>query len=318
MQIGGRWRTRVRAWSRRRQGEDTPAFALQRRRLYILPTRAGLGFAVLVAVMLLAGLNYNNSLGLLLGFLLAGFGLVVMYECHRNLQGLRIIAADAADAFAGELIGVSLAIENSLATSRHAIVLRAEDRPSTNAAVDLAPRGTGALHCALPARLRGRQRIDALEISSTQPAGLFRCWTWLHLPLEAIVYPAARGDAPLPTPRGEPMTSGAQLDSGEEEWATLRPYQPGDNPRAVAWKAYARGAPLLVARYEAVRGGEHRFDVATAPGANSEARLSQIAAWILVAEARKEPYGLRVGTIELASGLGAFHRQRCLRALALC
>jgi uncharacterized protein (DUF58 family) len=318
VKLPARWRTRVRLWSRRRQGEDAPPFALQRRRLYILPTRAGLAFAGLVAVMLLAGLNYNNSLGLLLGFLLVGFGLVAMYECHRNLQGLHVIAADAADVFAGEHIDVSLAIENSLATSRHAIVLRAEDRPSADAGVDLAARETGALHCALPARQRGRQRIEALEISSTQPAGLFRCWTWLHLPLEAIIYPAARGDAPLPIPRGEPMTSGAQLDSGEEEWAALRPYQPGDNPRAVAWKAYARGAPLLVARYEAVRGGEHRFDVATAPGANLEARLSQIAAWVLVAEARKEPYGLRVGDTELAADLGTFHRQRCLRALALC
>ena len=37
--------------------------------------------------MLLAGLNYTNSLALFLTFLLAAFALVVMQQCHRNLLG---------------------------------------------------------------------------------------------------------------------------------------------------------------------------------------------------------------------------------------
>jgi len=131
------------------------------------------------------------------------------------------------------------------------------------------------------------------------------------------VYPAPEGAAPLPAPRSRRGDTGAPAATGDEEWAALRPFQPGDSPRAVAWKAYARGAPLLVARYEAVRGGEHQFDLATTPGAGLEARLSQIAAWILAAESRGESYGLRLGETDLPPALGPAHRQRCLRALAL-
>ena len=86
---------------RRRQGPDQLPVSLARRRLYILPTRAGLAFAALLFLMLLAGLNYANSLALLLTFLLGGFALVVMQQCHRNLLGLSVIAVHAPPVFAG-------------------------------------------------------------------------------------------------------------------------------------------------------------------------------------------------------------------------
>jgi len=66
----------VSAWARSRQGEDQTPLTLESRRIYILPTRAGLVAALLLFVMFLAGLNYGNSLAMLLCFLLVGFALV--------------------------------------------------------------------------------------------------------------------------------------------------------------------------------------------------------------------------------------------------
>ena len=80
---------------RQRQGADRLPATLQRRRLYILPSRGGVAFGLLVLVMLVAGLNYVNSLALLLTFLLTAFALVVMQQCHRNLQGVTVQAAHA-------------------------------------------------------------------------------------------------------------------------------------------------------------------------------------------------------------------------------
>jgi uncharacterized protein (DUF58 family) len=315
-----RWRTRVGTWARRRQGEDAVPLALVRRRLYVLPTRAGLAFAVLLFVMLLAALNYTNSLGLFLTFQLGGVALVAMYECHRALHGLRIVAAEASDAFEGRSGELRLGVENATTQARQGLMLRAAIVPRgapPPARTDLPALQAGTLHCTYEARRRGRQPLEALSLATTLPLGLFRCWTWLHLPIEAIVYPAPTGPLPLPPPGARPRAAGARPNAGEEEWAALRPYQPGDSPRAVAWKAYARGAPLLVARYESVRGGEHLFDLAGTPGADLEARLRQLAAWIVAAEERGEPYGLRIGNTELPPALGPVHRQLCLRALAL-
>ena len=63
-------------WIRKRQGPDSLPLTLARRRLYILPTRTGVGFGMLLLLMLIAGLNYANSIALFLTFLLTGFTLV--------------------------------------------------------------------------------------------------------------------------------------------------------------------------------------------------------------------------------------------------
>ena len=66
-------RGRMLAWARPRQPESLPV-RLDRRRVYVLPTRFGLFYGVLLAAMLLGALNYNNNPALLLGLLLAGTG----------------------------------------------------------------------------------------------------------------------------------------------------------------------------------------------------------------------------------------------------
>ena len=128
---------------RRRQGADRLPVALQRRRLYILPTRAGLAFAALVFVMLLAGLNYANSLALFLTFLLAGFGLVAMQQCHRNLLGAVVIAAEAPAVFAARPATADLTLGNPTA---HAAP--GHSRPRSTDAADRARRPCPRRACA--------------------------------------------------------------------------------------------------------------------------------------------------------------------------
>lgn len=60
--------------ARPRRPESLPV-ALDRRRIYVLPTRFGLFFAALVFTMLLGALNYNNNPALLLALLLGATAL---------------------------------------------------------------------------------------------------------------------------------------------------------------------------------------------------------------------------------------------------
>src|ERR1700761_2428362 len=106
-------RRRMAKWIRKRQGPDNLPLTLSRRRLYILPTRAGLGFTILLALMLVAGLNYANSTALFLTFLLGGFTLVTMHQCHRNLQGAQLITATAEPTFATRNATLTLTFANS-------------------------------------------------------------------------------------------------------------------------------------------------------------------------------------------------------------
>ena len=305
---------RMAQWIRRRQGEDVLPVTLHRRRLYILPTRTGMAFGVLLLLMLIAGLNYANSLALLTTFLLAGLALVSMHACHRNLLGLTVTDLAAQDSFAGGEAQVQVRLANPGAPARVGIEL--ETAAGAAAACSVPAHGTAAVRLQIATPVRGAIPIGRLRIRTTWPFGLFRGWTWLHVADELTVYPRPHGSRPMPVAAGA-RGGATPRDSGElDEWATLRAFRDGDSPRQVAWKAYARGAPLLVKEYTASGSAERLFDFSALAGLDTEQRLSQLAKWITSCAADGERFGLKLPRrfIELDQGPG--HRQRCLRALA--
>jgi uncharacterized protein (DUF58 family) len=85
----------------------------------------------------------------------------------------------------------------------------------------------------------------------------------------------------------------------------------------VAWKAYARGAPLLVKEYSAMGAELRVFDFSGLEKLSVEARLEQLARWVVDAETRGERYGLIIPAHRIEPDTGPEHRHRCLTALAL-
>src|SRR5262249_7197925 len=125
-------RARIAAWARRRQGPDTPPFTFHSRRIYILPTKLGLTFGGMLAVMLIAGLNYANSAALFLTFLLAGFALVSMHQCHRNLLRTSFISASAPPMFAGARGALHVTLGNDARFIRYGIeIVALDDQPGS-------------------------------------------------------------------------------------------------------------------------------------------------------------------------------------------
>lgn len=306
----------VSAWARSRQGEDQAPLTLRPRRIYILPTRAGIVAVLALLVMFLAAINYQNSLALLLCFLLAGIALVSMYECHATLAGLTISSAQVESAFANGQGNLALGFYNPSDSSRRSLRLRVTAIEPT--AFDLAPLSSHLASLRYQARARGRQRIDRLHLSSDAPFGLFRAWTWLHLPLEALIYPAPVRLRPLPSSTGQPRHSERERRlGGEEEFSWLRPFREGDPLRRVAWKTYARGGPLMVAHYDAPAGAQRRLSLQALRELPLELALSQLADWVLECERQGESYGLELPGVSIPAGHGLAQRRRCLETLAV-
>src|SRR5438105_10633271 len=130
---------------RRRQGADLLPVALERRRLYILPTGTGMAFAALLFLMLIAGLNYGNSLALFLTFLLGAFALVAMQQCHRNLLGIAVLTLSAPAVFARARGAVHVTLANPAGLARYGVEAALPESPAV--AADLTspqPRRRGA------------------------------------------------------------------------------------------------------------------------------------------------------------------------------
>jgi len=308
-------RRRMGAWARRRQGDDRLPLVISTRRVYILPTRAGLAFAALLLAMLLTGLNYSNSMALLITFLLSGFGMIAMHLTHRNLTGVALRTVAGVDAFVGEHGRLLVTLENSADTVR--LALECEVAGADGAAVDIPAGGTARADVGLPLTRRGRLEVDRITLSTMFPFGLFRAWTYVHIKAGVLAWPVPRGRRETPPEASSGGNAPAMHRVGDEEWAGLREFRTGDSPRQVAWGAYARGRGLLVKTYQSPAAHHRLFDLAAVPGADLEQRLEQLSAWILAAHARGERYGLRLAEQTLPPDSGNEHRVRCLNGLAL-
>lgn len=286
---------------------------LTARRLYILPTRLGLVFGLLLLGLLVVSINYGISLGYLFTFLLGGVGLVGMLHSQRNLLGLTLKPLATAPVYAGETAQFRLLIENPSRRPRGGFVLVHPE--SVGPQLDLDPLASGEAILALTQPMRGWHRPGKLSLVSTWPLGLFRCWTVFALDWGVLVYPKPADTAlPLPEPAGEGR--GTRARRSGDDFSGLREYRPGDSPRRIAWKNLARGQAPLTKQFAGSGDDECWLDWAACPERDIEPRLARLARWALDAERAGRIWGLSLPGRQLPPGRGDRHLHQALEALA--
>ncbi|MEW5891802.1 MAG: DUF58 domain-containing protein [Pseudomonadota bacterium] len=287
---------------------------LTSRRLYILPTRDGLLFALLLGALLLGAMNYSLSLAYLFTFLLAGIGVAGLIHTHRNLNGLSLRAGHVAPVFAGQSAQFVLHLDNPSGLARYRIGI--EHAAGQTAHADVAARGQADLILTLPQPRRGLHRPGRFALSTTYPLGLFRCWTVLELDWAVLVYPRPAADR-LAFPGGDGADqTGQGRRPGDEEFDGLREYRPGDSLKRIAWKTLARAQPPATKQFATPVARGLWFDWAQTPGGNTEAKLSRLTRWLLDAENAGQSYGLRLPARAFGPARGEAHLRTCLEALA--
>lgn len=301
----------------RRADDGTAPLRLGQRRIYILPSRAGLLFALLLFAMLLAAINYQLALGYALVFLLAGIALAGLLHTFRTLYGLSLACETAPPVFAGECAEFPLRLINHGGPDRPALLFRLGTQPPLAGAV--AADSETSLGLSLPAPRRGWLAIPEIRLSTRYPLGLFEAWCYLRPARRCLVYPAPR---PSPLPTGGSGSSALPHGAGgnRDDFAGFRPRQPADPLQHVAWKISARqdDGPLLVRQESAGDAGQLHLDWAdTDAGLDTDSRLGQMVAWVLAAEAAGQSYALALPGETLAAGRGEAHCQHCLERLAL-
>jgi len=307
-------RARILRWARKRQGRDSRITRLVSRRIYILPTAVGLVFVLMTFTMLLGSMNYNNNLSFVLTFLLVSLGFVSMHQCQRNLVGLEVAFAGVEPVFAGQSAEFRIAITNHSKTRRPHLQLYVEGTKSR--IDDLEPGESRVLHLEIATSRRGILSLPRFGIRTLFPFELFRAWAWLHMDLDALVYPKPADDVSEPPPTQSAHGHRQHDARGEEDFAGLRRYHAGDSPRHVAWKAFARSGDLLSKQFSGADTSSQWFDFDQVTGPDVERRLSVLARWIVDADRTQQDYDLRMPGQEFKPAHGERHRHRCLEALA--
>lgn len=303
----------LRAWAHRRQGTDPHDLELLPRRIYILPTRSGLIFALIIFVMLLGAMNYNNNLGFALTFLLAATAVISINHCHYNLARLRLSAMGSEPVFAGEDFHFRFALHNNRDRPRWQVRL-GWDRDARTRCIDLAPNAQAIVVLPLRAEHRGRCRVPRVRVSSSYPLGLFESWAWLTLELDGVAYPRP-ADHSFGQASGDQAQAGAH-PSGEDDYSGMRQWRAGDSPRRMAWKAFARTGQRLVHEYEGA-GAPVWIDWESEDTSDLETGIARLCRRVLDADAGGREYGLRLPGTTVNPDRGPGQRHRCLTALAL-
>ena len=297
---------------RPRQAESLPV-RLQRNRIYVLPTMTGLFFGLLLGTMGLGALNFNNNPALLLALLLAGAAQASLIAAHMQLSGVIVDAVAADPVPAGEPLKLRIALRAGDERTRRGLRIASGDA-HVHAAFDY---NGSTVELPIATERRGWMPLPRLELSTVQPLGLARAWAYAWPQQAALVYPAPEAQAPpLPTPAGD--AGRAQVTRAGDDVHHLRGYRAGDAPRSVAWKASARRDSLLVREYEQHRSDQLLLEWPLTAGLPYERRIRRLARWVDDAEREGRRYALSLpGQPATPMGLGAAHRHRCLRALAL-
>ena len=299
--------------ARPRQPEALPV-TLDRRRIYVLPTGFGLFLGALLAVMLLGALNYNNNPALLLALVLATTALASALHAHLQLAGLRLQALSAEPVAAGTPLRLRLALARGDKRPRRGVQISLD---AASACVDLHHGEQAEADLWLPTQQRGWLPLQRIRLSTVQPLGLVRGWSWVWPSTPLLVYPAPERNAP-PLPESGDASTRTRPDPLGDELQQLRPYRHGDARRAIAWKHSARRDNLLVREHERATGSDLLLDWYALPSLPHEHRIARLARWVDEAEREGRRYRLRLpNQPTLGPALGDAHRHLCLRALAL-
>ena len=309
------------AWLPRKGALDTGEVLLSQRRVFILPSKAGLGFAALLLILLIGSVNYTLGLGFALTFLAVSCSLVDMVATYRNLAQLRLQQGRVAPVFAGQEAQFELQIANRTRLARYAVRADFSEIAEPRHVTDVAAGSQASVVLAMPTAQRGWLAPPRVKLSTRFPLGLFHAWSYWRPGLRALVYPRPEDGAPAQPLVGN---SGSQVRAaGSDDFAGVRSYQAGDSPRQLAWRQIARldpalGGQLVTKHFEGGEGSDLVLDFDALPAQlGVEARLSRMTRWVLDAEQRALPYAFRLGALRYDAALGAAHQAACLRALAL-
>jgi uncharacterized protein (DUF58 family) len=275
---------------------------------------------LILALMMVAAVNYQSNAAW--GLVMALVAILALSALHarRNLAGICVMDGVCEDGFAQDAATATLRLYADGAADGIDIGLSVPSWNSSVARVPLlAARCPVGVQVALPPGSRGIHRAFTVRLVTRFPFGLIEASREQPLDLKRVIYPRPHGDAAAAA--GDAAIGGANdrlvaVDAlGSDDFLGHRRYHDGEAQRQVDWKAYARGAPLLVKRFAGASGPSIWCDWQRTSGAY-EQRLSQMSKWLVDAHASGASIGMRLHDVLIQPRRGDAHLKICLQLLA--
>lgn len=308
-------RARIDRWVDQHSPASADGILLHSRRLYILPTRFGYLFAIMLLVLFLAAINYQNSMAFVLTFMLTALGIISLWYTHKNLLNITIELKTPAPVFAGEPCDFIFSVSHPNVSTRYAVGLQYDRQ--TPVYITLPPAGKTEAQLSIPTSRRGRFKPLGITVFSRYPTGLFHAWGWLRFDLPIMIYPKPASGVYLQQTLAEQYHGKAATSTIEgDDFGGLREHREGESLRHISWKAYAQGKGLLTKTFQGHAQPSLWIDFSLITSGSVEDRISCMTAMVLLAEKDNLKYGVKLPGIVIEQQSGIVHRQTSLATLA--
>tara|TARA_Y100001958_G_C21247539_1_gene578991 strand:+ start:4551 stop:5393 length:843 start_codon:yes stop_codon:yes gene_type:complete len=271
-------------------------------------------FGLVVLVLLLMAIGYNNNLIYIYTFSLASASFVTMYFTNRNVEVLNFQSLSSETLFAGEEGEVKVRLQNSSSWRVQDAHLNFEKSKSfSKFEVDPqeSPFQTVTLYWG--PQERGYVEPPKVVLSSDFPIQIFRSWKVFRSKDPLLVFPRRVGEWEYPMGLQD-----REVMNQMGLFRDHREYQSTDSPQKMDWKASAKTQQLLVKNFEGEEEQSLNFEWRhTKDLLDFEKRISQLSLWVDRAEKEGRRYSLTTPHFKSGEGQGAHHMKKCLGHLAL-
>ena len=300
----------------RRSANDELPVTVKHERIYILPTKRGLAFLCVLAIMLIAAINYGLNLGYALCFILVGLFFSCLLATYQNLVQLQFNAITASDTFEGSALSYKVTIADRYKRGRSSITLGAAGATDV---IDIEASGSSNAILTIKKPHRGIHSLGRITVSSDYPLGLWRGWGYIHAPTSAYVYPKPEKPCVEFASILSDSDKAKRRSAGEQEYSGLKSYETTDSPARIAWKRVAAGTGWYSKQFSA-QGVQSEVAIRwsdTPSNQSVEQRLSRMCAWVVKAKDENTVFSFELPTFDAhKSDRGSEFSKSCLRALA--
>ena len=311
---------------------------LNLRNVYIFFSREGMLFAVLLIITFIAGINYGNNLVLGLCFYLISVWLISFHVTFAHISGLKVSLLDVTMAEAGELVWVTLQLQNNSRQPRRQLLFSFEqinketDRKvkkktkhkseNQHSVLVTQLKGEHIIRLAVQTHRRGQLELPRLKIKTVYPLGIMRAWSYVYFARPAWVYPKPEvfdWQEQYAAASQEDLAAGGQYRQGQDDFERLDSYIEGESLARVSWGHVARGQGMLTKHFADPVGQEQTLDYGDMPAAHHEHKLSQLAHGVLTLGQLGVPFTMHLPNDTPSAavmGEGNSFAQACLLRLA--
>ncbi len=293
-------------------------FVIGRRQLYILPTRMGWYFGLIMVALFGIAVKFDNQAAFMMLFVLISMALIGMIYTHNNVLGLGLNSQSSNSVFLGERAEFPLVIKNNSDKARHAVWVVSGGFQQV---LKLNAHQDQTVKLEVPTVQRGFLNCDPISLTSLYPIGVFFCWSKRYTASKrCLVYPQPLDLIALPVDSSQAgkHENNSAAKHGNEDFHGMKQYQQGDRIRDIHWPSVSKTNKLVTIEYENLSPSSLNLSWLNLPATmNTEDRLSQLTYWVIDAEKSGARYQLEMPNNTIAYDNGPNHYHACLRTLAL-